>query len=158
MTASEAVRDADGRIVTDFVVLVREPLKGPAKPGDFVTLRSLGGAIGNLAMTVPGAPHVSVGERAVFFLRPSFVGNDQRFLRAVGMAQGVMRLKPSARGVYPSDPLVLPGGAGLELLRRGPDGQWQPGQPALATPLSLGALKEKVQGIHRRRQPGAASP
>jgi hypothetical protein len=123
--------DERRRIVTDVRLRVREAMKGGARPGAVLTLVRLGGAIGDLGMRVEGEASFSPGERALVFAVPAEAGR----VRALGLAQGVM---PVVRGGAPGgDDLVLPGGAGLSLVRRvGPHLQAMPPAVPVARPLA----------------------
>lgn len=77
-------------IYTTVKVSVREGWKGPSRPDESLTLRQIGGTVGDIEMTVHGMPRFSVGERALLFLHRTQV---------VGMAQGKrsLRWEPTAR-------------------------------------------------------------
>jgi len=134
--------DERRRIVTDVTLRVEECVKGSAAPGDELVLRRLGGVIGDLGMRVEGEPSFADGQRAVLFAQQSPVGPH---LRAVGMSQGVMPVEDDGAGRA----VVLPGGAGLSLVRRLPDGQIvrAPGAIMRATPLEdlLGRVRRVVE-------------
>jgi hypothetical protein len=77
--------DASHRTIYTTVELrVRESWKGPLPSDGAVVIRHLGGTVGEIEMTVHGAPTFSVGERALLFLRGPHV---------VGMAQGKRPLR-----------------------------------------------------------------
>lgn len=140
--------DEFGRIVTDHRIEVEEVWKSAtdlpsagAQPSELL-MRSLGGEVGELAMTVPGAPHLNVGERAIFFLRESAL-SGAAWLKPVGMAQGVLRVTPVVQRGVPV-PTVQPGGQGLRLLKLGAEGS-APGQPALTQPSPLGDVRRAVK-------------
>src|SRR5688572_23349608 len=58
-----------GRVIyTHYELLVQQTLKGPAR--GTVLAAVVGGAIGNVQLTVPGAPDLSVGDQLVFFGQP----------------------------------------------------------------------------------------
>src|SRR5687768_15513761 len=53
-----------GRVIyTHYEVSVQEAVKGG--PRDNAVIAVVGGAIGNVALSVPGAPHLAVGEQLV---------------------------------------------------------------------------------------------
>jgi hypothetical protein len=76
---------AEERIVTRVDLQVIECLEGPWAAGEVVTIERLGGAVGNLAMRVPGTAEFLDGEEVVVFLRA--VG-EARPPMVLGMAQG----------------------------------------------------------------------
>jgi hypothetical protein len=133
---SESVhRDDRGRIVTDLRLRVAESLAGERSAGEEVVLRCLGGSIDGVGMRVAGEAQLAVGETAVVFARRS----DGGWLRAVGMSQGVLPMRPSAEGWW-----VEPGGAGLTLVRRGSSGRLVPGTAALERATPLAELRRAV--------------
>lgn len=132
-----ALRDAHGRIVTDYAVTVEDVMGGSASAGDSLTVRRLGGELGDLGMTIAGEPRLAVGERYVLFLR-----DMSGVLRPVGMSQGVLPVRERA-GV----PWAHPGGAGLSLVQRGTGGQLVPAPAALLRPEPLEALRERIEDV-----------
>lgn len=133
--------DEFGRIVTDHRIEVEEVWKGEKHTRELL-MRSLGGDIGDLGMTVPGAPHLGVGERALFFLRPSALAGAA-WHKALGMSQGVLRILPTVvQGT--TVPTVHPGGGGLRLLRIGPDGEPELAPPAIGSPSALDEVRSAV--------------
>lgn len=80
-----AAWDSEHRnIHTTIEIGVHETWKGAAPTGGRVTIRQLGGTVGEIEMTVRGMPTFSGGERALLFLRRSQVA---------GMAQGKRNLR-----------------------------------------------------------------
>ncbi len=75
--------------ITTFEVL--EIWKGQAPPQ--ISVRLLGGRIGNLASTVPGVPRFRPGEEAVLFLEPARAGG----LTVTSWAQGTFRIRRDPR-------------------------------------------------------------
>src|SRR5689334_4623195 len=65
----QSSRYVDKLIVTDVSLAVSMSLKGPAKPGEIVTVTHLGGSVGEVGLQVPGAAAFKLGERVVVFLR-----------------------------------------------------------------------------------------
>lgn len=145
----EAHYDEHQRIVTDAILRTSEVMHGRARRGDLLTVRRIGGEVGDLGLRVEGEALLVPGENLVLFGRriatravPSgFV------LRPVGMSQGVLPIAEQD-GVS----MVMPGGEGLALVDRGADGRLVEGTPALVTPRSqdelLGELRELVQAVH----------
>jgi hypothetical protein len=71
-------------IFTTVEIAVRESWKGDAPAGRQLTLRQLGGTVGDIELTVRGMPVFTTGERSLLFLRRSQV---------VGMSQGKRNLR-----------------------------------------------------------------
>jgi len=128
------------RIVTDFSLRVEEVMKGSAAVGGTLTMRRLGGVIGDLGMRIEGEPALTHGTRYLVFLR-SFGG----VLRPVGMSQGVLRVRAHA-GAW----IVEPGGGGLALVHRVHGGQLQPAPGALLHPLPLDRVRTRVTSLAGR--------
>ncbi len=58
----------DGWIETVTELHVEEAIKGPLRNGETIQVTELGGAVGEIAYTVPGSPHYESGERVLLFL------------------------------------------------------------------------------------------
>jgi hypothetical protein len=85
------------QIYTEVNVGVSRALKGPR--ADRLTFLQAGGRVDSpvpLEMTVPGAPILSVGDEAYFFLQPGKPG--ERYV--VGLFQGHVALRHDARGDF----------------------------------------------------------
>jgi len=134
-----SLRDARGRIVTDTVVRVIESVEGGARVGDTFVIRRLGGVVGDLGMHVEGEATLAPGERAIVFAKRVAPSAP---LRTVGMAQGVMPVR--ANGAHA---LVMPGGAGLVLVRPLPGGRLAPATAALTAPRALDELLDALRTI-----------
>ena len=134
-----ALRDHFGRIVTDYQVHVEEGMHGEARPGDELTVRSLGGDLGDLGMRIEGEPVLEVGHRYLLFLRAARTASGARVMRPVGMSQGALPIQEQ-HGVL----TVLPGGAGLALVRRARGGQLVPAPSALLHPEALERVRERI--------------
>jgi hypothetical protein len=147
---ARAFRDGRRRIVTDYTVRVDEAVKGEARPGTTLTMRSLGGVIGDLGMRVEGEPHLTVGERYLLFLRAL---PDGRTLRPVGMSQGVMPVRDEG-GI----PTVQPGGGGMTLRQRVRGGQLVPAPPALLHPEPFPELRERMREMVDGASSGRVAP
>jgi len=128
--------DARRRIVTDVTLRVDQVFKGEGREGSEIVVRRLGGAIGDLGMQVAGAPSFEDGQRSLIFAE-----RRGGHLRAVGMSQGVMRIRVDLQGRE----LVLPGGSGLSLVRRVPGGALTEAPAALLAPRPLGDLLDEVR-------------
>lgn len=133
--------DAQGRIVTDVTLRVDECLHGGLVRGAEVTAQRLGGEVGDLGLRVEGEASYVDGERIVLFGR-RFTTPAGTVLRPVGMSQGVLPIDERS-GV----PLVLPGGAGLELVERTPDGRLAPATPALVAPRPADELVDELRAL-----------
>lgn len=131
--------DERRRIVTDYSVRVDEALKGDISPGEMLTMRRLGGVLGDLGMRIEGEPHLETGQRYLLFLR---IASDAPFTRPVGMSQGVMTVN-ERQGSW----MVQPGGSGLTLMERARGGQLVPAPPALLHPEPLDRLRQRVEGM-----------
>lgn len=134
-TGQHVERDARNRIVTDYTLRVDEVMKGGAAIGSTLTMRSFGGAIGDIGMRIEGEPHLTTGRRYVLFLARTSSGN----LRPVGMSQGVLPVQGSGTAAT-----VMPGGAGLQLVQPGANGQLAPAPSAVLHPTPYGELRERV--------------
>jgi hypothetical protein len=91
VTASAAHR-RDGRIVTDATVSVDRILKGTVGPSVVVT--TPGGAVGDEAAVVFGAPELAVGDAVLLYLQQTASGE----VRTTGLALGAYRLLTAADG------------------------------------------------------------
>lgn len=81
--------DERGRIVTDVALQVEESIKGDQAPGAAITVRRLGGVLGDQGMRVAGEPSFETGETVVLFGARMRRGG---VLRPVGMSQGALRV------------------------------------------------------------------
>jgi hypothetical protein len=135
----EARYDHLDRIVTDATIRVEERMLGETAVGGEVTVRSLGGAIGEVGLRIEGEPIFVAGERVLVFAR---LHRGERVLRAVGMSQGVMPI----RDVGGAE-MALPGGEGLALLARGSDGRLRAAPAALIEPEPLDSVLARVREL-----------
>lgn len=136
--ATSSRYDDRGRIVTDVEIRVDEVGKGRARRGETLALVVLGGSIGEVTMRVEGGVRLAPGDRAMLFLERHPSGP----LVPVGLSQGVLPIRETASGRQ-----VLPGGAGLALVRARPDGRMVPTPSALSGPEDLDALLERVRSL-----------
>jgi hypothetical protein len=83
-------------IVTYSLFRVEEPVDGRASPPSEVTIRTLGGVVGNLGQTFHGEAVVALRERATVFLREA----APELYAVTAMAQGHYPLLPDSRGVH----------------------------------------------------------
>jgi hypothetical protein len=138
---AQSRRNDDGRlIVTDVSVDVQQVLKGATKAGDDVIVTLLGGSLDGLGLSVPGEASIPIGKPALLFLYRT--GKEGRDLRVVGMAQGVMPMQGE-----PGALLIIPGGAGSELVERGSDGKLSPAPGALLRPEPAANVLERVRKL-----------
>jgi hypothetical protein len=93
-----------GRVIyTHYELSVQQTLKGPVHAS--VLAAMVGGALGNVQLTVPGAPELSIGDQLVFFGVPLGAGG---VFTPVGTFDGVV---PIRRLGANSAPTVSPRGA-----------------------------------------------
>lgn len=136
VVALEASYDELDRIVTDATLRVVEPLVGPSRVGDTLVVRRIGGTLGGLALRIEGEPSFVPGERLVVFLED--VGG---VLRPVGMSQGVLPVERADHGE-----VVMPGGAGLSLVRPG-DPALTPTRGALTAPRPIDEVVAEIREL-----------
>ncbi|MCB9595921.1 MAG: hypothetical protein H6719_24590 [Sandaracinaceae bacterium] len=129
--------DDRSRIVMDYELRVDEVVHGASRAGETVTMRRLGGELGDLGMRIEGEPSLTPGSRYVVFL---YAVNG--LLRPVGMSQGVLPVSTEAGAL-----VVHPGGAGLALVQRGGGGQLVPAPPALLHPEPWERLRERLDAV-----------
>lgn len=67
VSATSSWDAAKKEIYTYFTLTVSQPVKG-ARMGESITIRQLGGTVGNIASIVPGMPSFKKGEEVVLFL------------------------------------------------------------------------------------------
>ena len=87
---SESFQHDNGMLGTWHRIAVERSLSGEPVTETEVIVETLGGRVGDIAMRVEGEPSFSEGERVVLFARRD---GPLRVLRAVGMGQGVMRVR-----------------------------------------------------------------
>ena len=94
-----------GRVIyTQYEVSVRETLKG--EPGNSVVVGVVGGAIGNVALSVPGAPHLGIGDQLIFFGVPH---QDRTMFTPVATFDGILPITASnGRGAASVSPRGAP--------------------------------------------------
>jgi hypothetical protein len=128
----QSSRYASKLIVTDVTLKVSSTLKGATKPGEPVIVTHLGGAVGEVGLSVPGAATFKLGESAVVFLRRAPSGD----WNVTGMSQGIMPITGQQ---------VLPGASGAELMERDQEGRLVD----LRTPQSPRVLPDLLSEIER---------
>ena len=83
-----------GRVIyTQYELLVQQTLKGPVRTS--VVAAVAGGAIGNVQLTVPGAPELSIGDQLVFFGVPL---NASALFTPVGTFDGILPIRQARAG------------------------------------------------------------
>ena len=103
----------EGRmVVTDVHVEVATCMKGSCDER-LVSLRVLGGEVGDLAMRVDGVASFALGEEVMLFLEPAGVQASER-LRTTGLAQGKFSLRREGDRLWASRDL-----SHLRLFERG---------------------------------------
>jgi len=79
-----------GRVIyTQYDVAVQETLKGEARNGVLVAV--VGGALGNVRLTVPGTPDLRIGGQLVFFGVPL---EGEVTFTPVGTFDGIVQIRP----------------------------------------------------------------
>jgi hypothetical protein len=73
------------RIYTVSEIRVEESLKGPARAGEVLRVRQLGGEVGGIAQTIAGNAKLAEGEEVILFLDRD---EEKGVHYVVGMAQG----------------------------------------------------------------------
>jgi hypothetical protein len=90
---SEWTGEGAQRHIMSYVTLkVEDSFKG--NPGSTVTLRMLGGTVGDETMEVTDAPKFKVGDRDILFVE----NNGTQFVPLVGIMHGRFRVKKDAGG------------------------------------------------------------
>jgi hypothetical protein len=90
---SEWTGEGAQRHIMSYVTLkVEDSFKG--NPGSTVTLRMLGGTVGDETMEVTDAPKFKVGDRDILFVE----NNGTQFVPLVGIMHGRFRVKKDAAG------------------------------------------------------------
>jgi hypothetical protein len=83
-----------GRVIyTHYDVVVQETLKG--QPRTSVLVAVVGGAMGNVALSVPGTPDLAIGEQLVFFGVPR---DDRVTFTPVATVDGIVPIRAGNRG------------------------------------------------------------
>jgi hypothetical protein len=103
-------------IVTDVTLQVIDKLKGNTQPGETVVVTHLGGSVGDIGLSVPGAASFKLGQSAVVFLKRARSGSGD--WNVTGMSQGVLPI--TGQGAAQN---VMPGGDGAALMARDGEGR-----------------------------------
>jgi hypothetical protein len=91
VTAIEGVKAQDGQVFTHVTIAVDDVLHGDVPPGD-LTIRQVGGVVGDTVAWIEGSPEFVRGERVLVFLRESRDGT----LRVAHLYQGKFTLLADA--------------------------------------------------------------
>lgn len=137
--AATSFYDDLGQIVTDVTMQVEETLKGDEAPGAAITVRRLGGEVGNVGMRVAGEPSFAVGETVLLF---GSALDGSATLRPLGMAQGAVRVfeKEGRRWARSS-------AAGVAAVRRSAGGKLKSAPLAIPEPRKLDELLGEIRGM-----------
>lgn len=118
--------DTNKEIYTYVTLRVLEPVKGP-KADAVITIRQLGGTVGDIASIVPGTPSFRKGEEVVVFLTKNDVAG---YPWVMGLQQGKYTVSADEKG---RKSVRNETDGGLTLL--GPDGKATHGEQAKPQPL-----------------------
>src|SRR5256885_4324279 len=102
---------AKKEIYTFYTVSVSQPVKG-SKAGETITIRQLGGTVGNIASIVPGMPSFKKGEEVVLFLTQKDAAG---YPWVMGLQQGKYTVTTASDGTK----MVRNDLAGTELVKNG---------------------------------------
>lgn len=135
-----SLRTTSGRlVVTEAVVRVREVIVGDAPAR--VTVRTIGGQIGNLRVEAPGFPQFRAGEHVILFLEPEPASGQ---MRVRGYQQGHFEVVRRLDGVRLAVPRIE---EGTRLVTR--DGRLLPEPQS----TRLAAFKRTVRRLAAEIQP-----
>jgi hypothetical protein len=137
---SESARYVEGLIVTDVNLRVISALKGPAQPGATLIATHLGGAVGQVELSVPGAAHFVIGQSAIVFLRHAADGGE---LNVTGMTQGVMPIV----GAGGAAQVTVTGGSGATLMQHDAKGALVPAPNAAPQQRGLASVLADIQRL-----------
>jgi hypothetical protein len=121
------------KIYTRVTLRPTEVLKGERDPG-MLTIKMIGGQVGEDVAHLPGTPAFAAGERVLVFLEPRDDGDGYLI---VGLFQGLFRLRPDGSG----DELLYQDAAprGVSLVENG-------STPAATTMLTLADVRAIAEG------------
>jgi hypothetical protein len=136
---SETSRYVDGLIVSDVTLRVITSLKGSSQPGAALVATHIGGSVGQVELSVPGAAHFVIGQSAIVFLRRVPNSHD---LNITGMSQGVMSIVGAG-----SSAQVSAGGSGATLMQRDANGAFVPMPDTAPQPQSLATVLADIQRL-----------
>lgn len=140
---SESFEYPNGYIGTWHRIVVERDIRGTLEGEQEVIIETLGGNIGDVGMEVAGEPRFTMGERVLVFA--SGKGSYQA-VRAVGMGQGVMRVRNDA-GID----RIRQTRAGMVLMRRNAKGFLERAQGALPEKERLDTFLTRVRSLVDRK-------
>jgi hypothetical protein len=138
----QSLVDERGRIVTDVALQVEESIKGDQAPGAAITVRRLGGVVGDMGMRIAGEPSFETGETVVLFGARRSRGGA---LRPVGMSQGALRVfeRDGERWARSAN-------NGVATVKR-EAGRLKHANAALDQPRKLSELLTELRGLAKRK-------
>lgn len=141
---SKEARWEKGRIVTDCLLRIEEPVKGAEPQGKLIRMVLLGGEQGEIGMKVVGEPACGEpGQTNIVAAHKDKLGD----YRPVGMSQGWFRIKLDAQGKE----LVMPSGAGLELVKRSQKkGRLQLVSAAITQPETVESFLKRLKELAQK--------
>jgi hypothetical protein len=107
--------DKHTKVFTRTRIAVDETYKG--SPRSAINVIQLGGVVGNIRVTVHGAPHWEVGEEVLLFAGPYDAGD----FRVSGFSQGKFRIERDPKTGKPY--IQAPPVEGMSILGASPDGE-----------------------------------
>ena len=141
---TQRVGDTGKMVWTDYAIEVDDLLKGPAR-GASTTLSFAGGTVGDLSIGVSDVPHLSVGDRCVFFV----ASGEHLAAPTVGWGQGLYRIQEARTEDTSRQLLISFDGEPLQLaedgrLLRGPTIQIEGGEIVETAHLTAEARRQRV--------------
>lgn len=127
------------RIYTTTEVEVLEQLQGSRDVPRTVSIRTLGGEVGEVGMRVSGTETFTPGEEIIVFLRRDPLTTSA--FQVVGMSQGKYRIERDADGTA----MAIPNTAGLAFARPDPAGVYRvEGETPRPDRIALDELKMRI--------------
>lgn len=141
---TQRVGDTGKMVWTDYAIEVDDLLKGPAR-GASTTLSFAGGTVGDLSFGVSDVPHLSAGDRCVFFV----ASGEYLAAPTVGWGQGLYRIQEARTEETSRQVLISIDGEPLELaedgrLLRGPSIRIEGGRIVDTAHQTAGAGRQRV--------------
>ena len=140
---SDSFQHRNGQLGTWHRIRVEREVAGKAPTEHEIIIETLGGRIGDVAMRVEGEASFTVGERVLVFIHG---GGPYSASRAVGMGQGVMRVRTEG-GVE----TVRQSREGLMLVRRDAQGRLKRSPGALPESERLDTLLDRIRDLTSSR-------
>lgn len=148
--------DAQRRRIYSYTEIeVQETFAGTARKGSRVTVRSLGGVVGDIGMNVSGTARFREGEEVVVFLEPDRLAKGLAKGRFVifGMSQGKFRV--DRKGAVP---MALRDTAGLSFATPRQDGPMRLEDGGTENRLALDLLRDRIRAARRPATPLPSAP